>query len=103
SVIMSMHCLRECPLRGQCYKACPEKRHVCGVPVVPGEVGTGPTGMVRTVPGAFGESDAVIVYGHGVFTAGEKDFNGPFQRMREVEEECAEEYFGMVERLSRMP
>ncbi len=103
SVIMSMHCLRECPSRGLCYKACPEKRRVCGVPVVPGEVGTGPTGMVRTVPEAFRESDSVIVYGHGVFTAGGEDFNGPFLRMKDLEAECEGEYFSMVENLSNSP
>ncbi len=99
SVIMSMHCLKECPLRGECYKACPEKRYVCGVPVVPGEVGTGPTGMVRTVPKAFKESDAAIVFGHGLFTAGEEDFNRPFQRMKEIEGDCEKEYFRIVGKL----
>ncbi len=101
SVIMSMHCVRECPRRGECYKACPERRYACGVRVVPGEVGTGPTGMVRTVPGAFKEADAVIVHGHGVFTAGTVDFNRPFERMKEIEGNCEREYFALTAGLSR--
>jgi ribulose-5-phosphate 4-epimerase/fuculose-1-phosphate aldolase len=93
SVIMSMVCLRDCELSGQCHRLCREKRDLFGVPVVPGEIGTGPTGIVHTVPKALQTNDAVIVFGHGVFTAGRNDFNGPFARMKEIEKACRDEYF----------
>jgi len=54
------------------------------------------------VPKAFlKESDAAIVYGHGLFTAGEKDFNRPFQRMKEIEGNCEKEYFRIVDELTQ--
>ncbi len=97
SVIMSMFCEKDCHLRGRCHKECPEKRYVCGVPVVPGEIGTGPTGIVNTVPQAFFESNTVIVYGHGVFTAGETDFQKPFERIRQIEHSCMKQYFEYID------
>lgn len=97
SVIMSMYCEKEdCPLRGECYRRCPEKRFLCGTPIVPGEIGTGRTGIVNTVPAAFRESDAVIVYGHGLFAAGMEDFNHPFQRLVEIENCAMETYFRTI-------
>lgn len=93
SVIMSMYCNKDCDSRDECHKACPEKRSICETPVVSGEIGTGPTGIVNTVPEAFQESDAVIVHGHGVFCSGKKDFNLPFTRMLEIEHCCRKDYF----------
>jgi ribulose-5-phosphate 4-epimerase/fuculose-1-phosphate aldolase len=98
SVIMSMDCERvDCPNRGRCHLECPECRTVDGVPVVPGEVGTGPTGLCHTLPPAMAANGAALVHGHGLFTSGEKDFNAPFARLLEIENRCRELYF---ERLS---
>ncbi|VAX27559.1 hypothetical protein MNBD_NITROSPIRAE02-239, partial [hydrothermal vent metagenome] len=33
------------------------------------------------------------------FTAGEEDFNRPFQRMKEIEGSCEKEYFRIVDEL----
>jgi len=99
SVIMSMDCERgNCPNRGRCHIACKECRTVDGVPVVPGEVGTGPTGLCHTLPPAMAANGAALVHGHGLFTAGEHDFNAPFARLLEIENRCRELYF---ERLSQ--
>jgi len=57
---------------------CPEKRLVGDVPIVSGEVGTGPYGLCHTVPAAMAGRQGVIVYGHGVFTMGRQDFNEPW-------------------------
>lgn len=95
-VILSMHCLEEGCDRTLCHKSCKEQRSVAGVPVVSGEIGTGPTGLLHTVPAALGRSDAVIVYGHGVFTAGRGNFRHPFARLLEIERTCREEYFRRI-------
>ena len=63
------------------------------MPIVPGEVGTGRFGLCNTVPDAMRDSDAVIVYGHGVFTIGKGDFNAPLARLIEIENACRAEYF----------
>jgi|Deesub1362B_J571_1020462.scaffolds.fasta_scaffold00082_79 ribulose-5-phosphate 4-epimerase/fuculose-1-phosphate aldolase len=97
AVIMSMYCDRECEFKGDCYARCPEQRSICAVPVVPGEIGAGPTGIVKTVPKLLKESDAVVVIGHGVFTTGRKDFNHPFMRMVEIEECCRLRYYKLVD------
>jgi ribulose-5-phosphate 4-epimerase/fuculose-1-phosphate aldolase len=97
SVIMSMHCLKEgCP-RDLCHKACKEKREVAGIPVVSGEVGTGPTGLLHTVPLEMKGNKGVIVYGHGVFTSGRDDFRKPFRQLLDIETACREEYFRLAE------
>jgi len=96
SVIMSMHCIKEGCDRALCYKSCTEKRYVSGTPVVPGEIGTGPTGLMNTVPPAIGESGCVIVYGHGVFSAARDTFRRPFDMLSEVETKSREEYFRAV-------
>lgn len=101
SVIMSMYCKKEDCLHyseiDYCYKKCREKRYVAGVPVVSGEIGTGPTGLVNTVPEAMREGKGVIVFGHGVFTSGRDDFNYPFLRLIEIERDCKKEYFRLLE------
>lgn len=102
SVILSMDCdLSDCPGRNQCHRACPEKRDVCAVPVVPGEVGAGPYGLCRTVPNAVAGSSAAIVYGHGVFTIDLVDFNGALDKLIDIETRCRIEYFNRLERTSR--
>jgi len=42
-------------------------------------------------------ADAAIVYGHGVFTTGKRDFNDAFARLLAVENDCRAEYFRRVE------
>jgi ribulose-5-phosphate 4-epimerase/fuculose-1-phosphate aldolase len=91
SVILSLDCeIGDCQFRGSCYTGCPQKREVCGTAIVPGEIGRG---LAKTVPAAIAQDPSVIVYGHGVFTAGETDFNKPLQRLAAVENACRAEYF----------
>jgi ribulose-5-phosphate 4-epimerase/fuculose-1-phosphate aldolase len=97
SVVMSMHCLKQGCDRGICHKSCREKRSVSGIPIVSGEVGTGPTGLLHTVPEAMREGKGTIVYGHGVFTSGKGDFLGPFGMLRDIEERCRRDYFSLIE------
>jgi ribulose-5-phosphate 4-epimerase/fuculose-1-phosphate aldolase len=99
SVIMSMYCKKEGCDRSLCHKACREKRDILQTPVVPGEIGTGPMGLMNTVPPAMKHSGGTIVYGHGVFTAGNDDFQGPFDMLTEIEDKCRREYFRTVELL----
>jgi ribulose-5-phosphate 4-epimerase/fuculose-1-phosphate aldolase len=101
SVIMSMDCPhRECQ-RLDCFKSCPEKRSISGIPIVPGEIGRGPTGLMHTVPPAMRDGHGVIVHGHGVFTAGAVDFSEPFDRLVEIEEKCRKAYFEKIAGLRR--
>jgi ribulose-5-phosphate 4-epimerase/fuculose-1-phosphate aldolase len=91
SVILSLDCeLEGCKFRGSCHTGCPQEREVCGTAIVPGEIGRG---LAGTVPAAIARNPAVIVYGHGVFTAGEVDFNKPLQKLAAVENSCREEFF----------
>ncbi|MCJ2165040.1 MULTISPECIES: class II aldolase/adducin family protein [unclassified Pseudodesulfovibrio] len=97
SVIMSMDCARDqCPNRGQCHIKCTECRTVDGIPIVPGEVGTGPTGLCNTLPPAMASHGAAIVHGHGLFAAGETDFSQAFSRLLDIENQCRERYFKRV-------
>lgn len=98
SVILSMDCTVEgCEAEGSCQTMCPGKRSVTGIPVVPGESGTGPYGLCHKLPPAMKHGNAVIVYGHGVFTAGVEDFNDAFQSLLSVEKKCRQEYFRRLE------
>jgi len=98
SVIMSMDCEKEdCASRGYCHIRCPEKRFICDIPIVPGEVGTGPYGLCNTLPPAMQNSRGVIVWGHGLFTVSEKDFNGAFRNLLSIERMCREEYFRQIQ------
>ncbi|MEI7835753.1 MAG: class II aldolase/adducin family protein [Planctomycetota bacterium] len=100
SVILSMDCPRvSCPHEGECHIKCPEVRSVCGVPVVPGEVGAGQYGLATTLPPVFASGHkAGIVYGHGLFTTGAVDFSDAFATMLSTERACREEYFRRVDR-----
>jgi ribulose-5-phosphate 4-epimerase/fuculose-1-phosphate aldolase len=103
SVILSMDCPPEekarCQFAGHCHIKCPKPRFVEDVPIVPGEVGTGPTGLCNTLPPAMEKSSRAIVYGHGLFTTGQKDFNEAFRTMVEVERMCHRLYFEKVKAL----
>jgi ribulose-5-phosphate 4-epimerase/fuculose-1-phosphate aldolase len=97
SVILSMDCdIENCTCRGECHLKCPHERSVCGIPIVSGEVGSGPHALCNTVPEATRGNPGVIVYGHGLFTTGKTDFNGPFKNLIKIENHCRKEYFNRV-------
>ena len=102
SVIVSMDCTLECDLRGSglCHRHCPHPRRAAGVSIVSGEVGGGPYGLCRTVPACVLADGAAVVYGHGVFTAAERDFNEALFRMAAIENDCRREYFRRAEAAS---
>ncbi|MCC6346981.1 MAG: class II aldolase/adducin family protein [Nitrospirales bacterium] len=95
-VIMSMYCLKEGCDRSLCHKTCREKRYLAEVPVVSGEIGTGPTGLMHTVPEAMREERGAIVYGHGVFTSAVGSFREPFTQLLEIDTACRKEYLALV-------
>jgi len=97
SVILSMDCdIIECICRSECHRICPNKRFVCGIPIVSGEVGSGPHSLCNTVPEAIRENQGVIVYGHGLFSIGKTDFNEPFKHLVQIENNCRREYFNRI-------
>ncbi|KAF0185137.1 MAG: ribulose-5-phosphate 4-epimerase and related epimerases and aldolase [Nitrospirae bacterium] len=100
AVIMSMDCERKNCDRELCYKACPEQRSVHGIPIVSGEIGTGATALMHTAPEALRKDRGVIVYGHGVFTAGRNDFRQAFAELQRVERTCVAAYREEVEKAS---
>lgn len=94
SVIMSMKCERDdCDNAGKCHVRCTEERFIGDIPIVPGEVGTGPTGLCNTLPPAIERNRGAIVYGHGLFTLAESDFNKAFSDLVDIERMCRKEYF----------
>jgi len=94
SIILSMLCdEKNCTIK-DCNRLCDRARSACGVPIVAGETGAG--GMARSVPAAMKQQGVCIVYGHGIFAAGEKDFRDAFMKMAEVENKCREEYFRLM-------
>jgi ribulose-5-phosphate 4-epimerase/fuculose-1-phosphate aldolase len=96
SVIMSMHCDEpHCDI-DDCNRLCNRNRSTCGVPIVAGETGAG--GLAKSVPRAIKESGVCVVYGHGIFSAGESDFRNAFMKMVDVENRCREEYFVLLEK-----
>ncbi|GAB4361789.1 MAG: class II aldolase/adducin family protein [Deltaproteobacteria bacterium] len=91
SVVMSLFCEEpSCPVK-DCWKDCDRVRYLGDTPIVAGEIGAG--GLAKRVPPVVATHKAAIVYGHGVFTAGERDFAEPFRAMVEVENRSREEYF----------
>lgn len=104
SVILSMDCdIRNCPDKNSCHIKCPCERQVCGIPVVSGEVGSGPGGLCNTVPEAIINKPGVIVYGHGIFTTGINDFNAPFTNLLDIENSCFREYLKRVSNPAAAP
>jgi ribulose-5-phosphate 4-epimerase/fuculose-1-phosphate aldolase len=94
SIILSMLCdEKNCGIK-DCNRLCDRVRSVCGVPIVAGETGAG--GMARSVPDAIKQQGVCVVYGHGIFAAGEMDFKDAFMKMAEVENKCREEYFRLI-------
>ena len=97
SVIMSMICdKQECEYRGKCHVKCVEQRFVGDIPIVPGEVGTGPRGLCRTLPPAMKGRRGVIVFGHGVFTVGKEDYVDTFDALMDIERMCMGAYLELV-------
>ena len=102
AVILSMDCrMRECPDQNKCHIRCPEKRFIEDIPIVPGEVGTGPSGLCQTLPPAVRNRRGAIVWGHGLFTVGKNDFNEAFKNLLEIENMCRNRYFELVREASR--
>ncbi len=105
SVILSMDCDPDrkaaCPFNTRCHTHCPESRCIGNIPIVPGEVGTGPFGLCHTLPLACDTSDTVIVYGHGIFAAGETDFVQAFSHMAAVESFCKRHYLEQVKQITQ--
>ena len=92
AVILSLDCDRDdCEGRDACHIRCPHPRFVCDIPVVSGEAGGGAFGLCHTVPPAMRDHRGVIVYGHGLFTAGKHDFNEAFERLAAIENDCRRE------------
>ena len=93
SVIASMLCDEAaCEYKGKCHILCPRSRMMDDIPIVPGEPGSGRHGLSRTLPPAFAGRRGVIVYGHGLFTAGQQDFTDAFENMIDIEIRCLDSY-----------
>ncbi len=92
SVIMSILCeeRENCDI-DDCWKDCRRERKINGIPVIAGETGAG--GLAETLPRAIAEAGSAIVYGHGVFTAGRRDFGEAFWKLKDIEDSCMKEYF----------
>jgi ribulose-5-phosphate 4-epimerase/fuculose-1-phosphate aldolase len=99
SVILSMLCddHESCELSDNCHIKCSKERFINDVPIVPGEVGTGKHGLCNTLPPAINGRRGTIVYGHGLFTLGKKDFVDAFENLLDIEKMCMNEYKQMVE------
>lgn len=96
SVIMSMLCdKRDCENRGQCHIKCRDERMIKDIPIIPGEVGTGPRGISSTLPPAM-HGRGAIVYGHGLFTSGNEDFTDAFSSLIDIEKTCYSRYIEAV-------
>jgi len=92
SVIMSMLCDSiDCENRGKCHLKCSKNRMIGDIPIVTGEIGTGPRGISRTLPPAMSGRGA-IVFGHGLFTTGEEDFTDAFEALIDIERTCFTKY-----------
>ncbi len=101
AVILSMDCpKRNCEHLGACHIKCTEERLVGDIPIVPGEVGTGPTGLCNTLPPAIAGRRGTIVYGHGLFTLVEEDFNQAFANLLDVERMCRDTYLAEARAVS---
>jgi ribulose-5-phosphate 4-epimerase/fuculose-1-phosphate aldolase len=99
SVIMSMFCEEvDCHIE-DCNRFCNRRRSVCGIPIVAGETGAG--GLAKSVPLAIKGTGVCIAYGHGIFSAGEKDFQEAFTKMAEAEDKCREGYFEILKKNDR--
>jgi len=62
----------------------------------------GPHSLCNTVPEAIRGNPGVIVYGHGLFTTGQTDFNQPFKQLIQIENNCRAEYFNRIRSLENV-
>lgn len=103
AVILSLDCEEDCRDangdRSVCRTRCPRPRSAAGVPITPGEVGTGPYGLCTAMPKAMVGNPGVIVYGHGLFTVGAVDYTDAFASLLGIENRCRELYFERIKRL----
>ncbi|MEI6306851.1 MAG: class II aldolase/adducin family protein, partial [Deltaproteobacteria bacterium] len=92
AVVMSMQCedKHDCKVT-DCWRDCSKVRIIGGTPVVAGEIGAG--GIAKNIPPVIGKPGKAIVYGHGVFSIGMKDFGEAFRALVAVENWCRDEYF----------
>jgi ribulose-5-phosphate 4-epimerase/fuculose-1-phosphate aldolase len=91
AVAMSMLCEeRDCPGK-ECWKDCDKVRLLGDLPIVAGEPGAG--GLANRVSPVIASSGKIAVYGHGVFTVGDRNFAEAFRAMVSVENWCRGEYF----------
>ena len=81
----------KCANRGLCHINCSKGRFMQDVPIVPGEVGTGEKGLATTLPPAL-KGRGAIVYGHGLFTTGTKDFREAFLNLLDIEKKAFIQY-----------
>ncbi len=97
-VIMSMICKQResCSKNGECHIKCPEQRFIKDIPIVPGEVGTGKYGLCNTLPPAIKNRRGAIVYGHGLFTVGKKDYKDAFKNLLDIEKMCIKEFLTII-------
>lgn len=113
AVALSMDCdVSGCPEEGECHRACKRPRSLFAgrhdlpeVPIVPGEVGTGPFGLCNTLPAALagkGDGGAAMVHGHGLFAVGAQDFRSPFAALFDIERASRAEYYRRVEALHQL-
>jgi len=101
AVILSMDCdIEDCPQRDQCHIKCSRERFIKDIPIVPGEVGTGPTGLCNTLPPAIENGAGAIIWGHGLFTTGTNDFREAFRHLLQIEEMCKKEYFTRIKKIT---
>ena len=108
AVVMSMDCAdaAACPRRDACHVACQAARFVGDVPIVPGEVGCGPRGLVHTMPPALAAGSGrrgAIVLGHGVFTMGRDDFGEALAALCAIETLCRTRYFQAIGQIPNEP
>jgi len=101
SVIASLVCEHRetCENSRDCHIKCTRDRRVGQVPILPGETGTGPYSIAATLPEPLTRHNAAIIYGHGVFTAGQYDFRDAFERLLSVERASFDAYFDHIQRL----
>ncbi len=98
TVIFSMLCndRKNCENRNSCHIKCSRDRRIGDIPILPGESGTGPYSIATTLPPALARNRAAVIYGHGIFTTGQKDFTDAFQTLVEVEKNCFDAYFESI-------
>ncbi|MDT8420289.1 MAG: class II aldolase/adducin family protein [Desulfuromonadales bacterium] len=95
SVILSLLCEEtDCRIE-DCWRECQRVRYFCGTPIVAGEVGAG--GIAKKVPPVIGKTGTAIVYGHGVFATGTRDFAGPLGALIRLENDCRREYLRLLQ------